>query len=139
MSSPTAQADWRPLDSGPFMAAIGPLMRQKADDGSVTFALQTGEQHQNAIGTVHGGVLTSLLDQALAITAWNAARRQPTVTLQMDTRFLTAARGGDLLLARATLRHATRTLLFVDADVAVNDTPVATATAVMKIVPVKEN
>ncbi|MCA0873051.1 PaaI family thioesterase [Seohaeicola saemankumensis] len=138
MSSPTEQGVWKDLAAGPFLNRIGPLKRRRAPDGDTVFALQTDKGHENAIGSIHGGVLTSVLDQALAITAWNAADRQPTVTLQMDTRFVTAARSGDLLEARAVIRHATRSLLFLDADLVVGDRLVATATAVMKIVPNKD-
>lgn len=132
------QTGWKELKAGPYMAKIGPVLRTRALDGGNLYGLQTDSSHCNAIGTVHGGVLTSLLDQALAVEAWNAANRQPTVTLQMDTRFVDAAHAGDLLEASATLRRTTRSLLFVDADLHSGDRLVATATAVMKIVAQKE-
>ncbi len=118
------------------MAHIGPLLRAEATDeagAGPVYALQTSALHQNPIGLVHGGVLTSLLDQAIAIVAWTAADRRPTVTVQMDTRFLAAARAGDFLEVRPRIRHATRSLLFVDADLTVGATTVATASAIMKI------
>ncbi|MDV4145847.1 PaaI family thioesterase [Shimia sp. FJ5] len=138
MSDRNAFPDWKRLKAGPFMDGIGPVLRTNAVDGHTLYSLQTDASHCNAIGTVHGGVLASLLDQAIAIEAWNAADRQPTVTLQMDTRFVTPARAGDLLKARTTLRHGTRSMLFMDAEIHADDRLVATATAVMKIVAKKE-
>lgn len=129
---------WKALKAGPFMDGIGPVLRTKALDGNTLYGLQTAASHCNAIGTVHGGVLASLLDQAMAIEAWNAANRRPTVTLQMDTRFIAAARAGDLLEASTTLRRGTGSMLFMDAEIHADDRLIATATAVMKIVAKKE-
>lgn len=113
------------------MGLIGPLLRSTKD--RQLYALKTHAAHKNHIGLVHGGVLTGLLDQVLALAAWNAADRQPVVTVQMDTRFLGAARAGELLEARAHLRHATRSMLFVDAEIGGANGPVAAASGVMKI------
>jgi uncharacterized protein (TIGR00369 family) len=124
---------WKPVKAGGFMEMVGPLLRSTAMDDRNTYGLQTTDRHKNHNGLVHGGVLTGLLDQVLAITAWNAADRQPTVTLQMDTRFLTAARSGEFLEVRAAIRHATRSLLFVDAEITNTKGPVASASAIMKI------
>lgn len=124
---------WRDLKIDGFMNHIGPLLRSMLPNEKNTYGLQTQEQHKNHIGLVHGGVLTSLLDQAIAITAWNVADRQPTVTVQMDTRFLGAAKAGDFLEVRAKIRQATRSFIFVDADITCGDKAIASASAVMKI------
>lgn len=129
---------WKNLRTGPFMDRIGPVLRARALDGSTIYGFQTDASHCNAIGTVHGGVLASLLDQAIAVEAWNAADRQPTVTIQMDTRFVSAAHAGEFLEASTTQRHGTRSMLFVDAEIHADDRLIATATAVMKIVAQKE-
>ncbi|WP_238364569.1 PaaI family thioesterase [Mesobacterium pallidum] len=122
---------WKPLRTAGFMDQIGPVLASVTD--SSHYGLQTTEMHQNHIGLVHGGVLTSLLDQVMALVAWNAADRQPTVTVQMDTRFLGAARAGDFLAAQARIRHVTRSLIFVDAEITCKHQPIASASAIMKI------
>ncbi|MFW2544968.1 PaaI family thioesterase [Primorskyibacter sp. 2E107] len=124
---------WKPIRIEGFMGQIGPLLRSTRIEDRNTYGLQTNEGHKNHIGLVHGGVLTSLLDQVIALVAWNSADRQPTVTVQMDTRFLGAARAGDFLETRATIRHGTRSLIFVDADITSANGPVASASAIMKI------
>ncbi len=126
---------WKAVRIGGFMGKIGPLFRSTRLESRNTYGLQTTDDHKNHIGLIHGGVLTSLLDQVVALVAWNAADRQPTVTVQMDTRFLGAARSGDFLETRATIRHATRSLIFVDAEISSSDGPVAIASAIMKISP----
>lgn len=124
---------WKPVRIEGFMGQIGPLLRSTRLENRNTYGLQTDDGHKNHIGLVHGGVLTSLLDQVIAIIAWNAADRQPTVTVQMDTRFLQAARAGDFLETRAKIRHSTRSLIFVDADITSANGQVASASAILKI------
>lgn len=128
-----ASEDWRELKIDGFMALIGPLLRATDTDRKHSYALQTNESHKNHLGIVHGGVITSLLDQVIAITAWNAADRQPTVTVQMETRFLGIARAGDFLRIQPSIRQATRSLMFIDADITCEDRQIASASAVMKI------
>lgn len=126
-------ANWRDLKIEGFMGLLGPLLRSTRPGESNLFGLQTREAHRNPNGQVHGGVLTSLLDHVIAIEGWQAAGRRPTVTVQMDTRFLGAVQVGDLLEVRANVRQAGRSLIFVDADVCCGDRQIASATAVMKI------
>lgn len=128
-----ASEDWRELKIDGFMALIGPLLRVTGAGRKHSYALQTNESHKNHLGIIHGGVITSLLDQVIAIAAWNAADRQPAVTVQMETRFLGVARAGDFLRIQPLIRQATRSLMFVDADIICDDRQIASASAVMKI------
>ncbi len=130
---PLSLDDWEIAKIKGFASLVGPLLRPVKRDARTRFGLQTNEMHGNPIGLIHGGVMTTLLDQVIAIAAWNAADRRPTVTVQMDTRFLGSAKAGDFLETRAEVRHQTRSLIFVDGEVLRGDTSVATATAVMKI------
>ncbi len=129
----TAPDGWRALKIDGFMALIGTLLRSAQTAQKHSYALQTNETHKNHLGIVHGGVITSLLDQVIALSAWNAADRRRTVTVQMETRFLGAARVGDFLEIRPVIRQATRSLIFVDADITCGDKAIASASAVMKI------
>lgn len=133
MIKKSTEKNWRVVRTDGFMSLMGPLLRSTLLEERNTFGLQTNETHQNHIGIVHGGVLTSLLDQAIAIVAWNAADRQPTITVQMDTRFLGAAKVGDFLQIRPKIRHATRSLMFVDAEITTENAMIASASAIMKI------
>ncbi len=129
----SSRHDWRKVPIEGYVDLIGPLLSRR-EEGRKIYGLHTGQQHQNALGSVHGGVITGLLDQVIAMEAWKAADRQPTVTVQMDTRFISAAKSGDLIEAHATIRHGSGSMMFVDADLVSGDRLVATATAVMKIV-----
>ena len=124
---------WRALKIDGFTAVFGPVLRKTLADGKQRYGLQTGARHVNLIGLVHGGVITSFLDQVIALDAWTAADRAPVVTVQIDTRFLSAARQGDFLEAATKIRHRTGSMIFLDADVACGRDLVATATSIMKI------
>lgn len=124
---------WKPMRIGGFIGLAGPLLKEITSQEPPRFAFQTTEEHCNPIGLIHGGVLTTLLDQVIALAAVRAADNRPTVTVQLGTRFLGAARAGDLLIAQAVIRNATRSLIFADAEVVTREKPLALATAVMKI------
>lgn len=115
------------------MATIGPLLAKRDEQGGFIYSLEAREEHTNAIGLVHGGVISSLLDQAISMAAWTAADRAPVVTLQLDTRFLRAAKPGALIEARATIRHRSGSMIFVDAEAVDDAQTLALATAIMKI------
>lgn len=132
-------AAWRSLDTNEFINLIGPLFRSTGVGEKKHFGFQADDRHLNSVGLVHGGVMASLLDQVIAIEAWNAADRAPLVTVQMDTRFMGSARTGDFIEARANVRHATRSLIFVDADLNCGSETIATASAVMKVIKSKAN
>jgi len=61
--------------------------------------LTVGEQHLNRNGTVHGGVLTSMLDTALSLAGLycpDPAQERKGMTLSLTTTFLAPAREGIL-------------------------------------------
>ncbi|MDD7973285.1 PaaI family thioesterase [Roseinatronobacter alkalisoli] len=124
---------WKSVNIAGFMELVGPLLRSTRSEEKNTYGLQTTNKHQNQIGLVHGGVMTTLLDQVIAIVAWEAVDRQPIVTVQMDTTFLGSAKSGDFLEVRATIRHMTRTLMFVEAEINCGLNSIARASAIMKI------
>ena len=124
---------WRKLDIPQFVNEVGPIYSYKNEDGSLSYALPTEPRHANVLGVVHGGVTATLLDQAMAMVAWRAADRRPTLTVQMDTRFLGAVQVGEVLVANATIRAMTGSLVFMEAELTVGDRVVADANAVMKI------
>ncbi len=128
-----AQADWKPLKSVGLMAAIGPLLAQRSQE-TWRYGLQTGPLHANAIGVIHGGTLTALVDQAMSLIAWEAVERQPVVTVHMDTTFLSSAKPGDFLEVEARLVDRKGSMVFLDAEIISDDALILKASCVMKCV-----
>ncbi|WP_319530225.1 PaaI family thioesterase [uncultured Cohaesibacter sp.] len=134
-TSVSESEEWKTVKFDGFMETIGPVLRQKRENGSNRYGLRVDSRHLNTLGVVHGGVIIGLLDQVLANEAWAVADRQPLVTIQLDTRFIKAAHAGDFLTCEANVRRGTRSLVFVDADLLSEQGDlVATATSIMKIV-----
>ena len=96
-------------------------------------ALRVGEQHVNAWGMAHGGLIAFLAEAGTGSAAWDPAG-PPVVAVSLTTHFVRAPKQGQLLeiCSRATRR--TRSLVFVDAHAFADGQLQFTATAVMKIV-----
>ena len=92
-----------------------------------------GDQHLNPAGVVHGGMLTTLLDQVLSTAAWQVTGRQPCVTIQFDTQFLSPVKAGAFVEAHAKVIKKTREIVFTRGELIVSTACVATGGAVLKI------
>jgi uncharacterized protein (TIGR00369 family) len=77
----------------PFMALLG-VRREFSEGGRARLVLEPRAELGNVIGAVHGGVVVTLLDVAMASAA--VSQREFTVTavtLNMDSSFLEPGRG----------------------------------------------
>lgn len=133
MSEAATAPEWKTLKGAGLMEAIGPLLARRDGDRWV-YGLATDSRHANAIGVIHGGTLCALADQAMSVIAWEAAERQPVVTIHMDTSFIASAAPGDFLEAEARITARTGSMLFVEATVTRTGEDVIRASCVMKIV-----
>ena len=128
-----AAAGWEQLrwhEDG-FPTLVGPFWSRKSDAGW-TYGLLAEDRHSNAHGIVHGGMLVTFLDQILGITCWEAAKRDPVVTIQLNTHFVSAARAGEFIEARAEAVRATRSVVFVRGQLTLGERIIATADGVWK-------
>jgi uncharacterized protein (TIGR00369 family) len=114
------------------------LARETAD--AVSLGLQMREAHCNARGFAHGGLMSSLADNAMGWSAVRLARRRPgadeasavTVTLTVD--FIDMARTGDFIEFCPTVLKVGRTLAFCDCRVVCGERLIARASASFRIV-----
>nr|WP_317452284.1 MULTISPECIES: acyl-CoA thioesterase [unclassified Streptomyces] len=96
-------------------AATTPVTRQvkTPDDSRVVLAHIMSEHDTNLYGTIHGGVMMKLIDDAAAAAAGRHAGG-PAVTVSVDRMtFLAPVRAGDLLSVEAGLERAGRTSMTV--------------------------
>lgn len=124
-------AGWSERAGQGFSALVGPIWSRREDD-SWAYGLLTGEAHSNRAGLVHGGLIATLMDQALTALAWEAVERQPCVTVQLDTQYMAAARPGQFLEARGRVLRATASLVFVQGEISVGPSVIASGQAVLK-------
>jgi acyl-coenzyme A thioesterase PaaI-like protein len=103
---------WRALPGAALPSGLGVPWAKKAD-GQWLYGLQTGTDHANPNGAVHGGVLMAFADHGLSFIAWEAAERGICTTIQLNTQFLHAARPGEFLELRGEVTRRTRGLVFL--------------------------
>lgn len=78
-----------------------------AEPGHVVLKLDAGRHHLNAIGIVHGGVLSSLLDNAMGLATMLARPDENTVTSNLNVNFVAPLQVGELRVT-AEIVHETR-------------------------------
>lgn len=106
---------------------------------AVQLALEIREAHCNSRGFAHGGLISSLADNAMGSSAVRRARQQPgaqkvgavTVTLTMD--FIDSARVGEWIEFCPTVLKVGRTLAFVDCQVVCGDRIIARSSATFRL------
>ena len=103
-----------------MVANIGTRMVEAAYGKLVLEGNLTAESHgfPTSKGTIiHGGAIATLADESLATVAFTVAEEGETcVTADLKVDFLRPGKPGRFI-ARATLRHRTRRLAFVEATV----------------------
>lgn len=82
----------------------------QVDTEKATISLQADQHHMNLIDMVHGGVLMSLLDNAMGLVVVLACPGEKTVTAQMNTHFLESAKGGTLICEAEIMHRIGRTI-----------------------------
>ena len=124
---------WKPRTLPGFAGLVGPLWTRKEGLNWV-YGIVTGAQHLNPAAMVHGGLLMSLMDHTLSAIAWESTGHRACVTVQMDTKFLSAARADQFLKARGHVTHATGSMVFAAGDIVADGVPVLTGSAVLKLI-----
>ena len=109
------------------------LQIEAGDEGTGQVTLDAGEQHLNPHGTVHGGVLASMIDVAMG-TAVAAAGGESPVTVALTVTYLERGQPGRLK-ARAKVRKRGKRLLVVEAEVVQDGDVVADALGTFSVKP----
>ncbi|MDX2234589.1 MAG: PaaI family thioesterase [Hyphomonadaceae bacterium] len=105
-----------PSARGPFTTHNGPLFHKVRRDGIYEHAFFVLARHCNAMGIVHGGMLTTFLDGLLA-RAVHEAVKAPSVTLHLSVDFLSAARQGQWVFGDAHVTRQARDITFAAARI----------------------
>ena len=89
------------------------------DEGNVVFSMDPRDEHTNPLGTVHGGIVTTLLDSAMGCAVHTTL--PPGVmytTLELKVNFLRPTfGGGPRLLAEGTVLHRGGTAVLAEATI----------------------
>ena len=123
---------WSKVEATGFIALVGPLWHRVAD-GLHEYALQTEDKHHNRRGVVQGGVLMTFADRTSGMTARYVSGKTSLATVQFDTKFVDAAKIGEILISKPRVVRATRSLIFMTTELTAGERCVAMASGVFKI------
>ncbi len=109
------------LSTSGIMQMLGGRI-ESLEEGVCVMSLTLEEKHMNPNGVVHGGVLTTLLDEAtghaiVTIRGLELMAEAPHVTLDMSVSFLSGARLGDELVCEGRTLRLGRSVAFAEAEV----------------------
>ncbi|HQZ12721.1 MAG TPA: PaaI family thioesterase [Devosia sp.] len=124
---------WEELSGGDgFFGLLGPHW-QKQDGAHYLLGFLVAAKHLNRNGVVHGGVLASLADNAMGLAARQHELGRFHATIQLGIHYTAAARLGEFVFARCTVKRSTRQLDFVEADIFSGERLAATAQGIWKM------
>ena len=109
------------------------LQIERDGDGSSRVVLDARDEHLNPHGTVHGGVLATMIDVAMG-TAVSSSGGDAPVTVALTVTYLEPGRPGRLE-ATARLRKRGKRLTIVEAEVVQDGDVVADALATFSTKP----
>ena len=110
-----------------FLSLIG-AGTPEAVEGRATLTVEVGEQHLNAAGTVHGGLLATLVDATMGSAVRSAVDDETAATSQLSLTYLRPGRPGRLVVT-ATVRQRGDNLTICEAEVEQEGKPLVHALA----------
>ena len=106
---------------------------EPVEEGTGRVRLDAGDEHLNLHGTVHGGVLATMIDVAMGTAVVTTGGESP-VTVSLTVTYLEPGRPGPLT-ATARVRKRGKRLIVVEAEVTQDDDVVADALATFSVKP----
>lgn len=101
--TPAAPAGFVYVARAPFVNHVGPLFQAETDaPGEMTLGLKVDAVHTNTMGFMHGGMIATVCDSAMARAAVFLLHRR-TVTLRMAIEYFDPIKKGDWLTAHGRL------------------------------------
>ena len=90
----------------------------EAKDGRAVVRLEVSDDVQNMGGSLHGGAIATLVDDAGTAAIISKDRdNRPGVTTDLNVSYFNPGPGGTFVLAEATVLKAGRTLAYVSVDI----------------------
>ncbi|MFV0348098.1 MAG: PaaI family thioesterase [Halodesulfovibrio sp.] len=119
-----------PQTVNPILRHLG-IRVEHAQDGAATLRLEAGKDTAQGAGMVSGGVISTLLDEAMAHAVLSGQKElRPIATVDLHVQFISGARPGSVLVCDAEVVKNGGRIAFVRAQANTPDGRlVATATA----------
>ena len=115
-----------------FGELVGPIWRND-ENGKPRFGFVVAPKHLNRSGNLHGGMLMTLADQAMAMTARQVTGNKRHATIELNIQFVDGVKLGQFVVACPEVVRATRSVVFMQAKMFVGDRLVVTTSGIWKI------
>lgn len=120
---------------------LGYVLDVGQEDLRARCMIEITDEHLNRHASLHGGIASSVLDNAMGATASltvDPTGRRPFLTISLNTHFMAPAKKGDKLTATGRVVGGGMSTKFLEGElVDQNGKIIATATGVFKRVPEK--
>lgn len=115
-----------------FGDLVGPIWRRE-DADRLAFGFVVAPKHLNRAGNLHGGMLMTVADQSMAMTARRATGGKPHATIELNIQFVGGVKLGEFVESYPEVVRATRSLVFMQAKMLVGSRVVVTTNGIWKI------
>jgi uncharacterized protein (TIGR00369 family) len=116
-----------------FMKYLGGLNLRKINEIEYEFSVDVKEMHLNTGQIAHGGFLSTIADTGMGTAAHQVAGDRRCVTINLDIKFITAAKLGEKLIGKVKILKKTKTLVFISCEISNSSDIVASANGTWKI------
>ena len=116
-----------------FMKYLGGLNLNKVDNTNYEFSIEVKEIHLNTGKIAHGGFLSTIADTGMGTAAHQVAGDRRCVTINLDLKFITAAKLGEKLIGKVTILKKTKTLVFIICEIKSDKGIIVSASGTWKI------
>lgn len=125
------QMGWQESREPGFASTVGAFWTLD-DADEQRYGLLVDARHLNHNGTLHGGALLALADQALGQTSAAATGVLKQATIHLGLDFVAPAFENEFVVAETSLTRRTRSVMFVSAILTVEGRIIATASGLWK-------
>lgn len=116
-----------------FMSHVGPVLEGVDDpSGIIRLGVRVAEKHCNTLGYMHGGMIATLVDSAMARAQISKVRRK-SVTLKMTLEYIDAVKVGEWLVAEGKLSSHDDDIAYTTCEVRAGDSLKAQGTGVFRL------
>ena len=116
-----------------FMKHNGGLLFKTISENEYQFKTIIKENHLNAAGITHGGLIATLVDAGAGTAAHRSADDNPCVTISLELKFISVIRLAQELIGTVKIQKKTRSMVFLTCELTAENKIVATASGVWKI------
>ncbi len=124
---------WAPRTMKGLPAALGEIYTYRDAQDKWYYAFQLTEEHCNAQGFAHGGILMTAMDHGLALVIWEAVDRAFCATVHLDTHFVASVKPPALLELRTEITKQSGNLVFAVGELWCDDVMAVRSTGVWSV------